>query len=172
MINNQFSRRNLSTVNRLELAYKFEAEKAKIRQLSTLKQFTDSAPVHIRKEEISGRALEVVAKMAGVSARTADQYDKIQTKGTNEQKEEVASGNSSIKKVYTQIQRAERLANNTIAEWPKGKYRFIYAYPSLILLIFTSFTSFKRAEAKDCTNHYKCLYLSGTQRKNNRQEKG
>ena len=36
---------------------------------------------------------------------------------------------ASIKKIYTQIQRAERLATNKVAEWPKGKYRVIYADP-------------------------------------------
>ena len=44
MINNQFSRRNLPTETRLALAYRFkdfEAEKAKARQLATLKQFSE-----------------------------------------------------------------------------------------------------------------------------------
>ncbi len=102
------------TETRLALACRFkefEAEKAKVRQLSTLKQFskqeeiTDSKPVYTREEE-SCRALEVIAKKAGVSHMTAFQYDKIQTKGNEDQKEEVATGNSSIKKVYTQIQKS------------------------------------------------------------------
>ncbi len=86
MINNQFSRRNLPTETRLALAYRFkefEAEKARWRQLASFKefseeetlevsQFTVSAPVHTRQDN-QGRTLEVIAKMAGVSARTADQ---------------------------------------------------------------------------------------------------
>ena len=148
MINNQFSRRNLPTETRLALAYRFkefEAEKAKARQLATLKQFseqeetlevkqfTDSLPVGYREEspihEPKGKTLDIIAQKAGVSRATAEQYDAIQRKGTEEQKAEVALGNASIKKVYTQIQRAERLANNIIAEWPKDKYRVIYADP-------------------------------------------
>ena len=139
MINNQFSRRNLPTETRLALAYRFkefEAEKAKERKLAGVKidiveedTVNLSAPVRTGKEKTKGRTLEAIARMAGVSARTADQYDKIQTKGTNEQKAEVLNGNSSIKKVYTQIQKAERLATNISTEWPKGKYRVIYADP-------------------------------------------
>jgi len=154
MINNQFSRRNLSTETRLALAYKFkefEAEKAKERQLASLKQFSEQEAVieedavsslahryanghnhHEEKDDLKsprGKTLEVIAQKAGVSTRTAEQYDAIQRKGTDEQKAEVAAGQSSIKKVYTQIQKAERLEKNKATEWPKGKYRlmpFIY----------------------------------------------
>ena len=123
MINNQFNRRNLPIETRMKLAYRFkeiEAEKARDRQLANLKQFsdsseantenefTDSAPVRYR-EEPKGKTLESIAQKAGVSTRTAEQYDAIQRKGTEEQKAQIDSGDSSIKKVYTQIQRAERL---------------------------------------------------------------
>jgi N6-adenosine-specific RNA methylase IME4 len=143
MVNNQFSRRNLPTETRLALAYRFkelEAEKAKERQLANLKQFsekeeaaetshlTDSLPVGLR-EENKGKTLEIIAHKAGVSRATAEQYDTIQRKGTEEQKAEVAEGKSSIKKVYTKIQKAERLEKNKAIEWPKGKYRVIYADP-------------------------------------------
>ena len=124
MINNQFSRRNLPTETRLALAYRFkefEAEKAKARQLATLKQFTDSPPVGYREElpihESKEKILEIIAQKAGVSRATAEQYDAIQRKGSEEKKEEVASGNSSINKVYTQIQKAEWLVfGNEIEE--------------------------------------------------------
>lgn len=143
MINNQFSRRNLSTETRLALAYRFkefEAERAKERKLANLKQFseqeeiaeisqyTDSLPVGLRDEN-KGKTLEIIAQKAGVSRSTAEQYDAIQRKGTEEQKTEVAEGKASIKKVYNQIQKAERLEKNKATEWPKGKYRVIYADP-------------------------------------------
>lgn len=140
MINNQFNRRNLPIATRMKLAYRLkeiEAEKAKLRQsnLSNLKQFQNdvteipvSAPVR-SPEESKGKTLESIAQKAGVSTRTAEQYDAIQRKGTDEQKAQVDSGESSIKKVYTQIQRAERLEKNQATEWPKGKYRIIYADP-------------------------------------------
>ena len=144
MINNQFSRRNLPTETRLVLAYRFkefETERAKERKLANLKQFserekiteigqfTDSLPVGLREEDNKGKTLEIIAQKAGVSRSTAEQYDAIQRKGTDEQKAEVAEGKSSIKKVYTQIQKAERLEKNKAIEWPKGKYRVIYADP-------------------------------------------
>lgn len=98
----------------------FEAEKAKSRQLANLKQFSEektpeisqsivSKPVYTREEANKGKTLEVIAKKAGVSRATAEQYDAIQRKGTEEQEAEVASGNSSIKKVYTSISKTERL---------------------------------------------------------------
>jgi len=88
-------------------------------------QSTDSKPVYTRSENIkedkqeTGRALEAIAKRAGVSHMTAFQYDAIQRKGTEEQKAEVASGNSSIKKVYTSIRKAKRLESNKVIVWPK-----------------------------------------------------
>ena len=141
MINNQFSRRNLPTETRLALAYKFkefEAEKAKERMQSTQFKTSDdtaSLPVGYPQdnspelESTKGKTLEIIAQKAGVSRATAEQYDAIQRKGTEEQKAEVAEGKASIKKVYTQIQKAERLEKNKAAEWPKGKYRVIYADP-------------------------------------------
>ena len=141
MINNQFSRRNLPTETRLALAYRFkefEAEKAKERMQATqFKEVDNTASVLVRypleiekpNNDQKGKTLEIIAQKAGVSTRTAEQYDAIQRKGTEEQKAEVAEGKASIKKVYTQIQKAERLEKNKAAEWPKGKYRIIYADP-------------------------------------------
>jgi N6-adenosine-specific RNA methylase IME4 len=140
MINNQFSRRNLPTETRLALAYRFkelEAQKAKERQgaRNDLVESDTNIAQLVGKSEPSesenrGRGtLGEIAKRAGVSHTTAEQYDAIQRKGTEEQKAEVAEGKSSIKKVYTQIQKAERLEKNKATEWPKGKYRVIYADP-------------------------------------------
>ena len=117
MINNQFNRRNLPIATRMKLAYRFkeiEAEKARERKLAGVKivqtnnESEDlSPPVGYPLDK--GKTLEKIAKMAGVGHSTAEQYDAIQRKGTDEQKAQVDSGDSSIKKVYTQIQRAERL---------------------------------------------------------------
>ena len=127
MIENQFSRRNLPIETRMKLAYRFkeiEAEKAKLRQsnLSNLKQFqskNSEEQEYLPDAQLVGKpvergrgALGEIAKMANVSHTTAEQYDTIQRKGTEEQKAQVDSGQYSIKKVYTQIQKAERLAKN------------------------------------------------------------
>jgi len=133
MINNQFNRRNLPIATRMKLAYRFkeiEAEKARDRQgtrTDLIENNNISLPVGLREEK--GKTLEKLAQKAGVSRATAEQYDAIQRKGTDEQKAKVDAGDSSIKKVYTQIQRAERLEKNQATEWPKGKYRVIYADP-------------------------------------------
>lgn len=140
MINNQFNRRNLPIATRMKLAYRFkeiEAEKAKIRELAGVKRDNTEnnpyPPVGKGEQQTSNvqsrGTLGEIAKMANVSHTTAEQYDAIQRKGTDEQKAQVDSGDSSIKKVYTQIQRAERLEKNQATEWPKGKYRIIYADP-------------------------------------------
>jgi len=89
MINNQFSRRNLPTETRLALAYQFkefEAEKAKARQ-GTRNDLVES-DTNISKlvytssdiEQESGRALEAIAKKAGVSHVTAFQNAKEKTR--------------------------------------------------------------------------------------------
>lgn len=104
MINNQFSRRNLPTETRLALAYKFkefEAEKAKERMQSTqFKEVHDTASVPVRypleinklNKDQKGKTLEIIAQKAGVSTRTAEQYDTIQRKGSEEQKAKVVKG--------------------------------------------------------------------------------
>jgi len=121
MINNQFSKKNLPTETRLALAYKlkeFEAEKAKERQLASLKQFSEQEAVieegavsslahrcanghnhHEEKDDLKsprGKTLEVIAQKAGVSTRTAEQYDAIQRKGTDEQKAKIKKTSKSL----------------------------------------------------------------------------
>ena len=120
MINNQFSRRNLPTETRLALAYKFkqfEVEKAKERQgtRNDLVESDTNIAQPVGRSETSGYenrgrgTLGEIAKRAGVSHTTAEQYDTIQRKGTDEQKAEVAEGRSSIKKMYNEIKKANRL---------------------------------------------------------------
>ena len=104
MINNQFSRRNLPTETRLALAYKFkefEAEKAKERMQSTQFKTSDdtaSLPVgypqdnSLELESTKGKTLEIIAQKAVVSRATAEQYDAIQRKGSEEQKAKVVKG--------------------------------------------------------------------------------
>lgn len=135
MINNQFNRRNLPIETRMKLAYRFkeiEAEKAKERQgarndksqgkinlsesIQQNHQDNFYQPVGRSEKQQNRGALGEIAKMANVSHTTAEQYDAIQRKGTEEQKAQVDSGQSSIKKVYTQIQKAERLANNELTK--------------------------------------------------------
>lgn len=83
-------------------------------------QFTNSAPVRLR-EEPKGKTLESIAQKAGVSTRTAEQYDTIQRKGSEEQKEAVRKGEKKIGTVYKEIQKKEnpKLQNTTSLEVTK-----------------------------------------------------
>jgi hypothetical protein len=131
MINNQFSRRNLPTETRLDLAYRFkefEVEKANARQLAGAKidQIdNDDTLAHqwakVDKEATKGKTLEVIAQKAGVSRSTAEQYDAIQRKGTKEQKEAIRNHEASIKKVYTQIQEEKRPKKSKTLSRSKNK---------------------------------------------------
>jgi transcriptional regulator with XRE-family HTH domain len=127
MINNQFSRRNLPTKTRLDLAYRFkefEVEKAKERQ-GTRNDLIESdtnisLPVGL-SEVTKGKTLEAIAQKAGVSRSTAEQYDAIQRKGTKEQKEAIRNHEASIKKVYTQIQEEKRPKKSKTLSRSKNK---------------------------------------------------
>ena len=133
MINNQFSRRNLPSIVRMDLVLQrksLEEEKALQRKQQT--QFhnndTDRSPVTYPLDE-KGKTLEILAKQADVSYGQLFQYNKILEKGSEEEKLAVRNNEISIKGAFQKIQKAERLANNIIAEWPKDKYRVIYADP-------------------------------------------
>ena len=64
----------------------FETENAKARQGTSNDLVSEdsniSSPVNTSDDSTKDRALEVIAKIAGVGHVTAFQYDKIQTKGT------------------------------------------------------------------------------------------
>lgn len=132
MIENQLARRNLPIEVRLDLAMKskqLEAEKAKARQgqrtdlvgkdvnidrpesrsdVGESKNDSNISALVRSQEEGKGKTLEVIAKKAGVSTRTAEQYDAIQRKGTAEQKEAVRKGERKIGTVYKEIQEKEK----------------------------------------------------------------
>jgi len=139
MIKNQFGRRNLPIEERLRLAFsdtdleELQAE-AKARsasnnrytQAAEKEYINESSPVNTR--ETSGRTLEKIAKKAGCGHVTAYQYKKIADAGQLDRLKE-----ESIKKVAKEIQHKEKkeAREQTLkaTEFPKGKYRVIYADP-------------------------------------------
>lgn len=135
MIRNQISRRNLTTIQKAEMALKLEAverKKAKIRQLSTLKNNLENKIIDrpdLAEREENGKALEKAAKSVGLGYETVRKTKHILEKAPEELVEKVRKGDISIDRAFTQIQKAERLEKNKAAEWPKGKYRVIYADP-------------------------------------------
>lgn len=109
IINNQFGRRNISDFVRAELALKAEpliAARAKERQLSTLKQNTDTANL---PERGKGETRDELSKLAGVSSRNISKVKNILESGSEDLVTQVRSGNVSIN------------AAETIAELPVEK---------------------------------------------------
>jgi len=111
MILNQFGRRNLSNYQRSVLALELEGlfrEKAKEKQLSSLKQNTVSQISDERLPEISTK--KELAKVASVSHDTIAKVKKIEAKATPEVKQKLSTGEVSINQVYQEIKKEEKKA--------------------------------------------------------------
>jgi len=141
MLYNQIGKRNYTSFDKSLVAIeieKLESIKAKERmlKLSNLKQFQEleeqndlPARSDLTEREESGKALEKAAKAVGVGYGTVYKTKQILAKAPEEVIEKVRKGDVSVDRAYQKIQRAERLERNQATEWPKGKYRVIYADP-------------------------------------------
>jgi len=132
MINNQFSRRNLTNIQKAELAIemeKIEQVQAKARQGARNDLKNDNIPPDLVQCSRQGESLVAAAKKAGIGYETVRKTKHILEKAPEEVIEKVRKGDISIDRAFTQIQKTERLEKNKAAEWPKGKYRVIYADP-------------------------------------------
>ena len=132
IIATSFNRRNLPLHVRLDLALEdeeLEALEAKTRQgeRNDLKDCVKNIcqPVDTSCETENGRALAKIGEKAKCSHETVRQYKKIKEAKLEKR---VADG-ESIKKVYGEIKKDERQENLKSTEFPKGKYRVIYADP-------------------------------------------
>ena len=114
MFNKQKGRRNLTPVERLELHAKlrdYASKYAKERMLAGKKVEEVGENVLASRDarfRTKGKVLEKIAKEAEVSVATAERYDAIQRKGTDEQKEAVRTGQKKIGTVYKEIQVKEK----------------------------------------------------------------
>jgi hypothetical protein len=108
IIRNQLGRRNLTDYQRGELVLHLETQyavKAKKRKLAALKQ-GDQSPVKANlPERGKGQTRDAMAKLAGVGARTYDKIKVIDKEASEEEKEDLRKGKTSINKVYSGIQR-------------------------------------------------------------------
>ena len=132
MIKNQIGKRNLSVIQRAELAIHLESiEKirAKERQGARTDLIESNFLPDLVGSSKQGHALEQAAKSVGLGYETVRKTKKIFEQAPVEVIEKVKQGDISIDRAYINLQKAERLANNIIAEWPKDKYRIIYADP-------------------------------------------
>jgi hypothetical protein len=100
IINNQFSRRNLTAIQRIELALTKKAlitaeAKENQRKAGGAVSTKSTKAVNTRKE---------IAKLAGVSENTIDKAEAIFSRGTAEDKKEVRDGRKSINAVYKRVE--------------------------------------------------------------------
>ena len=155
IIDNQFSRRNLTPFARGELALKRKhiiAAKAKKNQLRTTEnrvcQISDKQRVDTKKE---------LAKIAGVSHDTIARVEKIVQKAPEEVKEKLRRGDLTINKVYNEIKREENRQRyvermKAVVSPPTGKYRVILADPPWRY-------EFSETRNREIENHYPTMDL-------------
>ncbi len=133
MIKNQIAKRNLTTIQKAEMALKLEdveRRKAKERKISNLKVGAKS-PVRqdLAEREQNGKALEKAAKQCGVSYETVRRAKKVLEEAPETLKQEVLNSKVSIDKAFRAVQKQERRKSYQKMEWPKGKFRVILADP-------------------------------------------
>ena len=99
IIRNQFARRNLTAMQRAELALKLKeavAAEAKKRQVSQLKKGVEKPVVQKSAQRGNGKTRDELAKMAGVSHDTIAKVEKIVAKAEPEVVEAARRGSMSI----------------------------------------------------------------------------
>lgn len=106
IIRNQFGRRNLTAMQRAELALKLKdaiAAEAKKRQVSQLKKGAEKPVPQKSAERKSGETRDELAKMAGVSHDTIAKVEKIVAEAEPEVVEAVRKGEMSINAAYKTV---------------------------------------------------------------------
>jgi len=120
VIESNLKRRHLTTFQKVEMALpllEIEKELAKERMLNGT----------LASNGTRGKATENVAKTVGVSTRTLERAKKIIEKGSEELKERVRRGKTSITYAYKKVRRKEKHRNPP--PLPKEKFDVIYADP-------------------------------------------
>lgn len=132
IIRNQFGRRNLQPFQRAELALKLEPLiAAKAAENIRAAQNNDSASAFQKSDKQVHTAKEV-AKIAGLSHDTIHKAKVIVDKATEEVKEKLRAGETSIDREYQQIKKAERkeqVVEEIKAAAPLGKYHVLVVDP-------------------------------------------
>lgn len=123
IIRNQFGRRNLAPFQRAELALALEpliAAKAKANQRAGGGKAMGSGAVRQKSDEPVETKKEL-AKVAGVSHDTIHKAKIIATKATEQVKNKLRSGETSINAAYKDIRKAERKEENQRKERESAK---------------------------------------------------
>lgn len=132
MLYNQIGKRNYNNFDKSLVAIeieKLEQVKAKERQGTRTDLINNNFLSDLTRSDDKGGSLEKAAKAVGVGYGTVYKTKQILAKAPEEVIEKVRKGDVSVDRAYQKIQRAERLERNQATEWPKGKYRVVYADP-------------------------------------------
>jgi tRNA G10 N-methylase Trm11 len=114
VIDINLKRRQLSNFQKIELGIeleKIESQKAKLRQIElagTRPNTTTLGPIGHKVDEKQGRTREIITKKVGVSEGSYERGKIIIQHGTQEQKERLRNGNSTINKEYTKIKKEHK----------------------------------------------------------------
>ena len=122
IIRNQFGRRNLTAMQRAELALKLKeavAAEAKKRQVSQLKKGAEKPVPQKSAERKSGETRDELAKMAGVSHDTIAKVEKIVAEAEPEVVEATRRGEMSINKAY------QTVAPKKLAQEPQDGFAIV-----------------------------------------------
>ena len=105
-------RRQLNDFQKAELAYKLEEiekERARLRQLSTLKEVKDTLPIRpIERDSEKGDTRDIVSKKVGISRGTYERAKTIIKYGSEETKKKLIDGKSSIFKESEKIRKDQK----------------------------------------------------------------
>lgn len=99
ILRNQFDRRNLTPAQRMDLALLLKSDiqaRAQERQKATLKQGDKSPVVENLPRREQGKTRDEVAKLAGVSGRTLDKYEKVKETASPELVQAVRENRVSV----------------------------------------------------------------------------
>jgi N6-adenosine-specific RNA methylase IME4 len=119
------ARRHLTNYQKVELGMallEIETELATKRKHSTLKQNKDPIGSNDPIGE-KGKAVEIVAKKVGLSSTTMQRGKAVMDKATDEQKEKLREGKTSINTIYNEITRKDR--NLPKVSLPVGKWSVV-----------------------------------------------
>jgi ParB-like chromosome segregation protein Spo0J len=109
VIDINLKRRHLNNFQKAELAYKLveiESEKARLRQLSKLKDVKENLPLSSSEDNgEKGRVVDIVSKKTWISRGTYERSKLIIEEGTQEVKEKLRNNKTTISKEYDKIRR-------------------------------------------------------------------
>jgi N6-adenosine-specific RNA methylase IME4 len=119
---------SLEAAERQKKTHFKKGNKASTLQKTSISQDTVSLDLGSPFETRKGKTLEILAKKADVKRATFENYKKIRDTSPK-LKQAVLSGKIAVDKARREIRKQERRQNYKQMEWPKGKYRIIYADP-------------------------------------------